>query len=455
MKRQMMFVLMMSIASAFSVRAQETVRSSIAASVEKSLPDSVKSGIGSLLITSRGTLFAAEGLGGYIWRSRDYGNSWEYLTSLPSLGGLSLIESSLGHIFLGNLNGIYRSTDEGESWGEALVGDSIAAALNFKKNRDGHLFVSTSSSQKPLFRSTDHGETWTPLAQGVFDSSITPGLCISQEGWVYLGTGGFMPMTPPRERGKGVFRSKDNGETWEAINSGLPIVEGYIPIWPVATAPNGNVYAGVLTSGMYRSTDYGDTWQESNGNLTERYPTALYSHEGAYLFAGFESRFPNKGGVYLSLDRGNFWEYLGLEKKGIIGSFAFAPDSSYLFVGTQQDGVWRIKLNLITKVEEVDNIPSSFTLHQNYPNPFNPSTSIEFTLLERSAVRLTVYNALSQEVATLVNEEVPAGTHKTSWDASGLPSGIYFARFEVHSDRNVGAQNFVATKKMEIGRAHV
>ena len=180
----------------------------------------------------------------------------------------------------------------------------------------------------------------------------------------------------------------------------------------------------------------------ANGDLIERHPTALLTTKEGYVFAGFENRFPCNGGVYFSLDHGVSWEYLGLEKMGIIWSLTFVPDSNYLFVGTHNDGVWRIKLDLgsLTSVEEVDNIPSSFALHQNYPNPFNPSTSIEFSLLERSAVRLTVYNALGQEVATLVNEEVPAGTHKTSWDASGLPSGIYFARLETKS--------FTATKKM-------
>lgn len=438
MKRQMIFVLFVSIASAFSVRAQDLVRSSIATEVQKSFPDSVKVGIADIIITSRGFIFAGAGYGGYVWRSSDYGNSWEQFTeglTWPAVD--ALIETDSGYILGGTFVGVYRSSDNGETWNETLVGDSAHWVRSFTKN--GSYIFANGPTSKPVFRSADEGLTWEPVGQGLLDSSIVSRIRTSQEGWVYLSSRGNMP-TPPRERGQGVFRSSDNGVSWEEINSGLPVIEGQIPVWPIATSPNGYVYAGVRGGGIYRSSDYGDTWTESNGNLTETYPTALYSHEGAYLFAGFESRFPNKGGVYLSLDRGNFWEYLGLEKMGIIWSFAFAPDSSYLFVGTHEDGVWRIKLNLITKVEEVDNIPSSFALHQNYPNPFNPSTVIEFTLLERSAVRLTVYNTLGQEVVILVNEEVSAGTHKTSWDASGLPSGIYFARLEANS--------FVATKKM-------
>ncbi len=70
-------------------------------------------------------------------------------------------------------------------------------------------------------------------------------------------------------------------------------------------------------------------------------------------------------------------------------------------------------------------LPGDFTLSQNYPNPFNPTTNIEFTLLEKTNVELTVYNLIGQKVATLVNDNLSAGIHKAQWNASKLPSGIY------------------------------
>jgi hypothetical protein len=72
--------------------------------------------------------------------------------------------------------------------------------------------------------------------------------------------------------------------------------------------------------------------------------------------------------------------------------------------------------------------PLRFHLAQNYPNPFNPATSIEFTLPSASVVRLRVYNILGQEVATLVNGIIAAGTHTARFDASTLPGGIYVCR---------------------------
>jgi hypothetical protein len=70
--------------------------------------------------------------------------------------------------------------------------------------------------------------------------------------------------------------------------------------------------------------------------------------------------------------------------------------------------------------------PENFMLYQNYPNPFNPTTDISFSLPKDGYVLLKVYDALGQEVQSLVNEQKKAGNYKETWDASGFSSGIYF-----------------------------
>ena len=94
----------------------------------------------------------------------------------------------------------------------------------------------------------------------------------------------------------------------------------------------------------------------------------------------------------------------------------------------------------IAAVSGTPNPPKSFSLSQNYPNPFNPTTTIEFQIPERSFVKLSVFNALGQEVAVLVDEEKSPGKYTVTFDGSKLSSGIYFYRLE--------AGNFVETKKM-------
>jgi len=80
------------------------------------------------------------------------------------------------------------------------------------------------------------------------------------------------------------------------------------------------------------------------------------------------------------------------------------------------------------------------TLSQNYPNPFNPSTTLEVALPHAGYVTLTVHNILGQEVATLKAGDHPVGTFKATWDASEMPSGVYFYRLT--------AGEYVQTKKM-------
>jgi hypothetical protein len=83
-----------------------------------------------------------------------------------------------------------------------------------------------------------------------------------------------------------------------------------------------------------------------------------------------------------------------------------------------------------TSVAERQNLPEGYFLSQNYPNPFNPATSINFSVGKPSQVKLTVYNVLGQNVATLVNSRLNAGTHVVQFDAKKLTSGVYFYRLE-------------------------
>jgi hypothetical protein len=92
-------------------------------------------------------------------------------------------------------------------------------------------------------------------------------------------------------------------------------------------------------------------------------------------------------------------------------------------------------------------VPTTYALSQNYPNPFNAGTVIKFDLVDRSDVRLSIYNVLGQEVRTFNEEGLEAGTHAIQWDGTtnageAAASGIYFYR--------IRANDFVATKKMTL-----
>ncbi len=123
----------------------------------------------------------------------------------------------------------------------------------------------------------------------------------------------------------------------------------------------------------------------------------------------------------------------------------WAPAKLIRFVGDYQTGEMLI-VNDVKKQSEA--IPENFTLSQNYPNPFNPTTKIRFSVpaansfthTSKPQVRLTVYNALGQRVAELLNKKLSAGTYEVTFNASNLPSGVYFYQ--------LSAGNVVLTKKM-------
>jgi hypothetical protein len=100
-----------------------------------------------------------------------------------------------------------------------------------------------------------------------------------------------------------------------------------------------------------------------------------------------------------------------------------------------------ISNSLISKlIVSADVIPVNYALEQNYPNPFNPVTTINYSLPKDGLVKLVIYNAIGEEVATLVNEQKEAGRYELQFNSSGLASGIYLYRIK--------AGEFIQTKKM-------
>ncbi|HEY3295006.1 MAG TPA: C25 family cysteine peptidase [bacterium] len=82
-------------------------------------------------------------------------------------------------------------------------------------------------------------------------------------------------------------------------------------------------------------------------------------------------------------------------------------------------------------------LPKQFALHEAYPNPFNPTTELQFDLPRAGNATLRVYDMLGRDVATLVDGHRAAGTYTVSFNATNLPSGLYFARLTAGSNTQV------------------
>ncbi|NUM61234.1 MAG: T9SS type A sorting domain-containing protein [Ignavibacteriaceae bacterium] len=137
-------------------------------------------------------------------------------------------------------------------------------------------------------------------------------------------------------------------------------------------------------------------------------------------------------GVFQSSDNGMNWFELpdGLTTKDVRS--LSSSWNGYLYAGTVGGGVFRSTAST-TSVENENINPSLFILYQNYPNPFNPSTTIRYSIpVSRNSskgetfVTLKVYDVLGNEITTLINEEKSAGNYEIQFDATDIPSGVYF-----------------------------
>ncbi|MBU1936173.1 T9SS type A sorting domain-containing protein, partial [bacterium] len=109
-------------------------------------------------------------------------------------------------------------------------------------------------------------------------------------------------------------------------------------------------------------------------------------------------------------------------------------------MGTFSNQAWNFTSVASGISSDVVLLPTEFALHQNYPNPFNPTTTIRYDVKQTGLVSVKVFDILGREVTTLVSGTVSAGFHKVTWDAQGLPSGLYLCRME--------APGFERTRKL-------
>lgn len=144
----------------------------------------------------------------------------------------------------------------------------------------------------------------------------------------------------------------------------------------------------------------------------------------------------NKGGAH-SEDTVSLAASEGLTRRSFSGWFDSIPWDSYFG--------YAILLGTPTAVtSHTTATPATFVLYQNYPNPFNPSTTIRYTLPQRSHVTLSVFNTLGQQVASLVDAVEEPGEHSVRFGGSSLASGVYFYRLR--------AGEYVATKRLVLLR---
>jgi hypothetical protein len=182
----------------------------------------------------------------------------------------------------------------------------------------------------------------------------------------------------------------------------------------VAVDISGNIYAGGTTNKFGNHVEYALIKYSSTGELMwlEKYSRIFFSEDFVYTAAVDKSA--NVFITGISFDSLSDYDITTIKYSQPIGVFQISTE-----------------------------IPREFKLYQNYPNPFNPETKIQFHIPGRISSKrsmLRVYDAIGREIETLVNNELKPGIYQVEWNASHLPSGIYFYSF-ISGD-------FTETKKM-------
>lgn len=112
--------------------------------------------------------------------------------------------------------------------------------------------------------------------------------------------------------------------------------------------------------------------------------------------------------------------------------------------GNQGPGSNELRIVATGIFERTGELPAENALYQNYPNPFNPKTNVAFDVARDGFVTVKVFNALGEEIITLVNNRLSAGRYDVTFDATEFMSGVYYYRMTVSAD----GTTFSRTKKL-------
>ena len=119
--------------------------------------------------------------------------------------------------------------------------------------------------------------------------------------------------------------------------------------------------------------------------------------------------------------------------ESIIGDPFFGSGAAGSIVLSTGFGTYILSEGVISGISNLKaDVPAAYFISQNYPNPFNPSTTIEYGLPSASMVRLTIFDILGRNIATLYNGEQSAGIQRLKWNAA-VSTGVYFYRIEATS----------------------
>jgi photosystem II stability/assembly factor-like uncharacterized protein len=415
-----------------------------------------------------------------IFRLTNGGMSWVQTATAGNNFPYRLYKDNQNRIYSLNYgNGLYRTSNLGMSWQRIDNNFASASVFGFAIDSSNNLYAGTRNGW--IYKSTNDGISWFVSRTGLGGSTVIGGIAVAPNGYIYASN-----------LYEGLLRSTDNGVTWELKNTGMSNLQ----LNTVESARNGHLFVTAFGNVLYYSTNNGESWIDVSGNMNlvevrnvrfdqDNYAylatdesvwrsdgpipvelssfTANVNGSNVTLSWSTSTETNNRGFELQRMDVGLYermnedWQVIAFiqghgtttEKKTYSFEDKNLTPGKYNYRLKQIDYDGTYKYYTLSEPIEI-NLPFVFALHQNYPNPFNPVTKIKYSVpsslssQERTGVRsfvtLKIYDILGKEVTVLVNKEQEAGEYEVEWNASNIPSGVYFYTLR--------AGGFTTTKKL-------
>ncbi|OGU77138.1 MAG: hypothetical protein A2V93_02210 [Ignavibacteria bacterium RBG_16_34_14] len=320
--------------------------------------------------------------------SYDGGESWEFITLDYSLTDIFLISETDGWIT--TANSIIKTEDGGHNWRIKNYYSVDLSSILFKDNTTGWCLANGGvSTQNGALFSKNGGDSWTYIYRDEVNNVRSLYVNYDNEGWICGGRGIIL---------------KTNDATYISNISEVP--ELLNPLNGALVGSSVNLEWTIILFAQFRL-------QVSTDNFNSICYDTLISIDYSKTLNNLKHK------------QSYYWRVRGENELGL-GEWS-------------QEFTFTVDTTISTDVIDLTN-EFYFSLSQNYPNPFNPNTIISWQLPVSGFVILKVYDLLGREVATLVNEEKPAGSYEVEFDGVNLSTGIYFYQLQ--------AGDYVESKKM-------
>lgn len=410
--------------------------------IPASIPDSARAIVCSEFITSQ----IVYGTGGMNILSENFTDSFSKNFSIRNSNTNKACDASGGIEF--SYGAFFQSTDGGKTWNKYgnVPQDCYYLTYSDFINANTGMAIASIGVQKgntvaDIIKTTNGGLSWNRLLSTNLAIDFKS-ICFVNDNLAFA-TGYQYSDTSVTGL---VMKTTNGGMNWTTIMNDTNRYNKVFFMNNTTGFIAGNDYSGAI---ILKTTNEGNSW-----NIIHRQDSIIMEGINFYGESGVGIAYGEKfytGDNYqpVVLRTNNFGQTWSVQKIqdnyptiSVMAGAMVDKYNYYLAGGTYLQGrIYNTKNGGSTSINNnTGSITSDYFLSQNFPNPFNPTTSIEFNLPVKSHITLKVYNGLGKEVIELMNEQKTEGRYEVKFDASNLPSGVYY--YKLISD------NFSDTKKM-------